>query len=316
MLSGFWFLISGILGTVWTIPILVMAFLGFRLHCFKDKEETECIFDYMIKNNWVCSLVMSIEGKERPHGFIIGPWYIAYTTGKDDYGRIQLYIFAATKIIHQIKRESKPQESMTVVTLKDTSDGEKVEEQNIVEIKLFERTGGAYHCLYYMSITIPVSVNPRKNQQLIVDQLIDYHQKHCTTVAFISGGSGTGKTTVGLLVAQATKGMLCKSFNPTDPGDTIVSFYAYAKPTRKNPLIMVLDEVDIMLEKIHQGINSHKDIPILVKDKMGWSALFDDIHWRYPFMIIIMTSNKTKQQIDEMDVSYLRRGRVDLYLEM
>jgi hypothetical protein len=44
--------------------------------------------------------------------------------------------------------------------------------------------------------------------------------------------------------------------------------------------------------------------------------MLDDIcSGLYPFMIMILTSNSTPDQIDELDSSYIREGRVNMFCE-
>jgi siroheme synthase (precorrin-2 oxidase/ferrochelatase) len=78
------------------------------------------------------------------------------------------------------------------------------------------------------------------------------------------------------------------------------------------------DEVDIALLKIHEGtIPDHKNIPTLIQDKTGWNRFLDNFQrGLFPFIILIMTSNKPPQFVNALDPSYLRPGRVDEIFEL
>lgn len=106
---------------------------------------------------------------------------------------------------------------------------------------------------------------------------------------------------------------LCDTFNPTDPGDDIGLIYSTIMPTEDRPLILVLEEFDILINKIHHNmIQPHKHIPIQIKDKTSWNTFFDRIdRGLYPNMIFILTSNIDPEYIDRLDKSYLRNGRVN-----
>jgi Cdc6-like AAA superfamily ATPase len=84
-------------------------------------------------------------------------------------------------------------------------------------------------------------------------------------------------------------------------------------PTEEKPLILVLEEFDILINKIHHNlIQMHKHIPIQVKDKTSWNTLFDRIdRGLYPNLIVLLTSNVNPEYVDNLDKSYLRQGRVN-----
>jgi hypothetical protein len=118
----------------------------------------------------------------------------------------------------------------------------------------------------------------------------------------------------GLLTAKLLNGSLVRSFQPTQPNDTIASLYASISPSKNKPLIIIFDEIDIMFEKIYSGkVEQHRDIPTQIYDKPSFNRFLDDIDLGviYPYLIIVMTSNLSAQQIEESyDPSYIRKGRV------
>jgi hypothetical protein len=63
-------------------------------------------------------------------------------------------------------------------------------------------------------------------------------------------------------------GKLIRQFDPTEPGDTLIRLNRDTEPDEETPIIIMIDEVDIMIRRIiDQKITLHKDIPTLVKDK-------------------------------------------------
>jgi hypothetical protein len=77
-----------------------------------------------------------------------------------------------------------------------------------------------------------------------------------------------------------------------------------------NPLVVVLEEVDILLNNIHsQRVFHNKEIPTSVYNKTTWTSFLDDM-FIYRKVILIMTSNTSKTEIDKLDNAYLRQGRV------
>jgi hypothetical protein len=86
------------------------------------------------------------------------------------------------------------------------------------------------------------------------------------------------------------------------------------EPTKDKPLIIVWEEIDGPLALIHKGIEPHKNIPILVRNKTGWNTLLDKIQLGiYPNIILLLTSNMPITKINQtLDESYLRPGRMDI----
>ena len=72
---------------------------------------------------------------------------------------------------------------------------------------------------------------------------------------------------------------------------------------------------NILLNRIHlQLILPHKHIPIQIIDKRTWNDFLDDINIGfYPYLILIMTSNISNEDIGKKyDISYLRENRIHL----
>lgn len=177
---------------------------------------------------------------------------------------------------------------------------------------------GTYEELRYGSSKIDVSdIKPMGGQQNAIDTISAVFKKKKFAVAFVQGPPGTGKSALGLLLAKEFGGHYCHTFDPTTPGDQIDTLYGYYKDyENENPLVIVLEESDLLIEKIHNHrVEQHVKMPIPVRDKTTWCTFLDDLVF-YKNVILILTSNQSKQDIDTLDTAYLRPGRVDLVLEM
>ena len=131
----------------------------------------------------------------------------------------------------------------------------------------------------------------------------------------ISGSPGAGKSAMGILIAKELNGSLCKTYNPTNPGDNLENVYNQVNPTITNPLVLLIDEFDILLESFHNHqVVMHKNIPIEVYNKTTWNNLFDDISIKvYANVIVILTTNLTRETIEKnYDPSYIREKRINL----
>ena len=106
-------------------------------------------------------------------------------------------------------------------------------------------------------------------------------------------------------------------FNPSKPNTYLHSLYNIVNPSKKKPLVLVIDEVDILLNTIVKGIPEHKRYDRLVDSKTSWNSFLDDIDIGiYKNLILILCSNKSKEEIDKLDPSFLRKGRVHMYVNM
>ena len=77
-----------------------------------------------------------------------------------------------------------------------------------------------------------------------------------------------------------------------------------------------MEEIDIIIKNITSGnIVRHKNITTPVHNKTTFNSFLDDLVF-YKNIIIIMTSNLSKDTIDQIDSSYLRMGRVNAYYNM
>jgi hypothetical protein len=82
------------------------------------------------------------------------------------------------------------------------------------------------------------------------------------------------------------------------------------------PLVVVLEEVDILIHNIHkQEVFHNKEIPTAVHNKTTWTSFLDDM-FIYRKVILIMTSNTSKKELDQLDDAYLREGRVHASFNM
>lgn len=203
----------------------------------------------------------------------------------------------------------RPQQFTRLMNIENQQIGNK-------HIKLYTRSGN-YFCIKYKNNNfVCTDFVPINKQSDILDEVVLHYKKNRRTVLMITGEPGGGKTFTGILVAKELNGSMCKTYNPTEPGDNLRNLYDTVKPTYENPLILLIDEFDLILDMLHNNnFKCHDNIPVEVRNKMSWNTLLDDINLNvYPFIIVILTSNLDKAKlIDKYEQSYIRQGRVDLY---
>jgi len=186
-----------------------------------------------------------------------------------------------------------------------------------VSVDVWDRVG-SYESPWFKKRRLTISLEPRLEQQKIMQQIKDELKTKTSCVALIHGVAGTGKSMVALLLAADLKAYYCNSLKPWQAGDSVSFICSEIEPSRQKPLVLVFDEFDGPLKRIHDNvIESHKKTTTAVQDKQGWNKMLDDLaRGLYPHVILILTTNKSPAFFHDLDPSYIRQGRVDLVCDI
>ena len=265
-----------------------------------DKEITNTIMKKII-NHIFYTEVCHINGRNQPSGYFIGKKYYGHIEMKEG---LTIIIYTKEETYNQLmEQEEKEMEK------------EIIEYKPIIKNKLnvFIRKG-TYRNIYYNSLRLDLShINPIGDQQHIVDSIKVIYNKNDRASIFIHGVTGAGKSTIGYLLAKELNASYCHTFNPTEPGDYLSNLIVDVR-TQDDPVVIVIEEVDVLIKKINDGIDKNVEIPIEIYNKTTWNNFMDDLIFYK--IILIFTSNTSKQDIDKLDPSYLRQGRIDEYFCM
>jgi hypothetical protein len=258
----------------------------------RKREECQSIQ----KNLGACSQIT--DGKSS--GYSLGYWYLAYVSTSD---MDETYVWLiATKASYEALSKEKE------ITI---SFEEKDEESDKKAITVLDRYGSNTN-VYYRQRSLKISVTPRPIQKIVLNDIKALLDKKKSAVVLLHGAPNVGKTMLSLIAANEFGGSYCNSLSPWEPGDSITGLYSDTEVSEKNPLIVALDEVDSAIEQIHTGISPHKDVKIRVRNKAGWNKMLDEIQKGfYPYLVIIMTTNRTPDFFNELDSSYMAPHRVD-----
>jgi len=294
----------------WIIPIFILKLFGYGYFVIKNDPVKITEIIKLLEETTTSTVTMYECGKIKPMGIFIG-WkycgmYIDSINNKEQQRELQLYtthkIFKTlVENDHKNFQNTILLQSIVIDTFNQTSN-----------ILIYERMGNFYNSYYEKRRFNMTKYNPKLQQKSILESIIRLYKKEKRTSVFISGESGTGKSMIGFLLAKELNAKLCRTFNPTDPGDTMIKLVRDLEPTSEKPVIIVLDEANILIRKITDGVIRHKDIPILVHDKITFNRFMDDMMF-YENVILILTSNEPKKSMDDIDESYLRKGRIDEY---
>ena len=315
VVSAFNSILSGIVLALWASTPWVMIFLitrlfGINLYIIKDKDV--CL---RIQKRLANSTHIADGGKS--YGISVGRWYFASVDiQRSDYGDSVTYNvwMIATSATHE-RLTCESAETCMSFAAAPTSVSEEPVVLSKKSMTIYTRNG-SFSNVYFRKRTVNMtSVNPRPDQTEIMDTICDHQKKRGHTVVFLHGPPGTGKSMIGLLLAERLGASYCNTLKPWQPGDTLADLYAEADPSSEKPLVVAMDEFDGALVAIHAGIPPNKYIPITVGDKAGWNKFLDEIdRGMFPHLVLVLTSNRDPAFVRALDPSYIREGRVDLIL--
>jgi hypothetical protein len=288
----------------WTIIFLLTQFVGIRLYTIHNREDCQ----RLQKRMTYCS---HITDGGKGYGYAVGYWYIiSISKSSDEEDGNSIWMIATTDTYKRLLKAEPAEETIT--------DDDGVTKPVLkTPLTVYERCGSRHNIWFRKrDLNIPL-INSRPKQAEIIEEIQTFHAKRGFTVAYLHGPPGSGKSMIGLLLADAYRGSYCNTFKPWQPGESLGLLYTEIDPTKDKPLIIAFDEFDTALIQIHAGVPPHRDIPTAVADKAGWNHMLDEIQrGMYPNVILLLTSNKTPEFIRSLDPSYIREGRVDLTFEM
>ena len=241
-----------------------------------------------------------------PDGWICGWPFIGYINSTiNGHGGVskELYLLTSTSFFKK---------QIDDITIKDEK-----------SITFYEREGNFWR-LEYTNRRLTTSAVPTKIQKKIIQQIIDDYKKRNYSIPLLYGKPGCGKSMIGILLCKEllktiNTVILVDTFNPTDPGDTFANLYNKMNPTEDKPLVVIIEEIDIILHKLCDNtIKPHEHIPIQIKNKPDWNSFLDRFDRKmYPNVILMMTTNKDMDYFnDELDSSYLRDGRTTMKIHV
>lgn len=286
--------ISAIFGITYMFPVYVC---GFRFYVIYNANTQRTM---MSKIKWSTKT----DENHSSVGYFIGYFCAGHYNEKENI----LKIFCTEKTFEELtKRPSVETEE------------HKKEDQQYIQV-FYKNTSVQY--VYYKSRSFnvtPFQILP-KQERAVKSILAQYESSvNKSVVCMLHGKPNTGKSMVSLLIAKQLKANYCKTYKPIDPGDSFETIYNTCNPTADKPLVILLDEFDILLEKIHKDLvkpNTH--VLSEVTDKISWNQLLDNLSIGfYPFTVVILTSNISPERIAKLyDPSCIRENRCQLIMEL
>jgi hypothetical protein len=289
-------------------PLLfILQQIGIRYFIIRNDEDKVKSVYKVLEKQTVASKLSFQYGKMYPSGIFIGWNCVGYFTSADRNSGVsgEIHIFTTYSFFNKIIEENK---------VIPCFEGKPSVESH--SIKVLSKSGG-YSNTYYSSRLLEVSsFLPYGDQETIIKEILDLYTRKKRATVFLHGVCGAGKSTIGLLVAKEIKASFCHTFNPFSPGDFLHSLVRDAETEGEDPLVIVIEEVNTLIRIIHENKGIlHKNVRTHVYNKSTFNTFLDDMSL-FNNIILIITSNESKEVIDSLDPCYLRKGRVDLYYSM
>ncbi len=295
----------------WTAAFILARRYKFRIYTLNKPDECKRV------QRRVQDVSSHTTDNGKGYGWAFGFWYIIHMEVDHD-GDANVWMIASEHSYNELTKD-----------LDDDDDGEAenaiilppppvTDTKNTKKLHIYDRRG-TYTNFYYRKRSIKsLGFMPKPEQSVIMEEIKTVYQQKGRGVFFIHGPPNTGKSIIGLLLAEYYGGNYSNTFSPWQPGNFLTDLTDEIELVREKPLIVAFDEVDVALLRIHEStIPDHKNIPTLIQDKTGWNRFLDNFQrGLFPYLILLMTSNRPPEFINTLDPSYLRKGRVDGIFEM
>lgn len=290
---------------------LLIIFFDINYYVFdgvSDSENTEQMIEYISKNCNNISLNYLKNGEKLPSGLCFShkDGYIAYIFNSNitEHNRCKVNstIYYLGNLHIDLKKSnisSEDKEKINTISIWDKDDD--------------------YRDSYVHKLTIPFNKEPYEKQTLIIDKIRDFYQNnddnYCRTLVY--GQPGKGKSYIGKLLANQLNGELATYINLVTPGCGFKRLYKKANPTKDKPLIIQIDELDIIISKVHNETikKEHDWLEIACMNKITYNNFWSEIVPNYPYVIWLCTMNSLPESIDKMNTCYIRKNRMDLVME-
>ena len=254
----------------------------------------------------------SIHGDNKPVGLVVGKWYIAYITTLSIQKRDSVSIGYTVTLWSSRFGHTKSLSDDFV----DLEKGTNLDDEKHETLEIWRHVG-AYKSDAIEKFEITFNNKECDEQQEVITRMQQMAQTSYDNgfgyrlIAMIAGPSGTGKSQIAKQFATTINATISDDFNPTSAGENFASLIRTVKPTKKKPLVVLLDEGDKIIERIHAGIKEHEFFVTVAIDKASFNKFMDQLS-NYDNVFVIITMNSTFNAIDQLDPSYIRCGRVDL----
>ena len=293
----------------------------FRFDSSSDPINTEDLLKEIRKNKAFIVGYTFKEGVRKPEGLFVS-WKMKYVGFIENY---QVSNNFTTKIHSKIAIFGKLPINIKCLNNSDElaidKDGVEPKENNQIKIYL----NSNYYEGNFKKISLEFKFNSKPIQAEIIDQISEKYESNPFNIcrALVWGHPGGGKSFIGKLLAKKYDSAYCFDIKMLDPGTAILDLWQTVMPSKEKPLIIQIDEFDIIINKIHHTSQNpdsekkpHQWLRTMVADKQSYNTFLSEYLICLPYVIYLFTMNKSPSEIMDLDPSYIRKNRIDLILEL
>lgn len=272
------------------------------------------------------------EGTKKPAGLFynFSKKYIGYIknyqTSNNFSTKVQSYITIYGVLPIKVKclnnddednyDEDKSEDKSQVDDTKDNCDDSKTKNKTIKLYLVNSYYDGEFRDLY-----LPFNFKPYNYQKTIIDKIDNVYQNHPFNIcrALIWGEPGGGKSFIGKLLAQKYSSAYCFGIKLLNPGTPILDLWQTVLPSKEKPLIIQIDEFDIIINTIHNNLEKNKPhqwLRTMITDKQSYNTFLSEYLICLPHVIYLFTMNSDPKIINTLDTSYIRKNRIDLIMSL
>jgi hypothetical protein len=260
------------------------------------------------KDGSACSMTRKYaDGTVRICGLVFGKWYVCIIPYEpSSEGRTgAITVYSVGPIDHMFEKDND-----------DDDDDDAKPKPKAVQVY----TPGSNRYDGYNMDTMTRVEDPTPAQQAILDDISRTMVPDEGCIDLIYGLPGTGKSRMAYMIAKLInpKKPVVVRYNPSAPGYGIHDVVNNLLSTGKGVILM--DEGDSLFVDCFKGgkqaIVPHEHLNTQVTDKASLNALLDDIKHLYPNVHLVITSNRTPEQITKAcggDGSVTRPGRMNCH---
>lgn len=328
------FIILGLIGifNTYLIELLILICkLIFREHYIfwsqTDNYYTRKLEKYLLENSSIISKRDLDKGEIRPLGicFSFRKFYFAFidsyadSDSKSSETITTIYYFG--KLPFDIK---KPDNSIKTDTITESESENEADDNDETRLRNYVNCityNGSSYRSSFKKVKLPFPFTPYPKQQDIIMDIDYIFKNHDNKIAriLLTGSTGVGKSFIAKLLAQKYNSSFCFEIKLNNPGVDLRELYSTAEvDSYKKPLILLIDEFDILIENIHHQKNytQHKWFRTPIYNKDTYNTFMSEYTLLFPYVIYVFTMNRTKKEINDLDQSYIRPGRIDKIYEM
>jgi hypothetical protein len=315
-----------------------------------DKFITNKICDYIIKNKWYAYINVITMKKTYPSGCVIGKYFIAFIEVEGrDYNSIEpsltIYLYSYYDIIQEIKEMKNNSNIIIDNSSADNSsidnssaDNSSIDNSSVDNYLTYNKDIDIKNIRYNLSLYRKVeswiaseyeciSVNFKNTFTSDIQYKCVNYIINCLKLSnengfnnsisvLITGNSGIGKSKIAYVLASKINAALCEDFELTEPGYCLLGLLNIVKPTKQNPLILLIDEFDIPINRIfNETVTVHKMYKPPIQNKNSCNKFLDNLS-AHDNLITIFTSNKNLEWFKDKDPSFVRPGRINVHIHM